>query len=69
MHEDGRVSRTIRVAYSSRMLAYSNNVRTHRSSLLRDAFEAGRVPGSELTWNIDVEPRAKFPVRNVVGVE
>ena len=48
VHEDGRVSRTIRVAYSSRMLAYSKQRANASQFALRDAFEAGRVPGSEL---------------------
>lgn len=48
VHEDGRVSRTIRVAYSSRVLAYSKQRANASQFALRDAFEAGWVPGSEL---------------------
>ena len=47
-HDDGRVSRTIRIIYSSSILAYSRTRANVSQFALRDALEAGRVSGVEL---------------------
>ena len=47
-HEDGRLSRTIRIKYSSAVLAYTRARANVSQFALRDALEAGRVCGAEL---------------------
>ena len=47
-HDDGRVSRTIRIIYSSSVLAYSRARANVSQFALRDALETGRVSGVEL---------------------
>jgi hypothetical protein len=47
-HEDGRLSRTIRIKYTSAVLAYTRARANVSQFALRDALEAGRVSGAEL---------------------
>ena len=47
-HEDGRLSRTIRIKYSSAVLAYTRARANVSQFALRDALEAGRVCGAAL---------------------